>query len=77
MYFENKDGKFIPQITDMASKGRWLTMEATDIDKDGDCDLILAALNFNDRVPAGLMDQWKKERTSILVLRNKHKQVTP
>jgi hypothetical protein len=71
MYFENKDGKFIPQITDMGSKGRWLTMEAADIDKDGDYDLILAALNFNDGVPAGLLDQWKKERTSILVLRNK------
>jgi FG-GAP-like repeat len=77
MYFENKDGNFIPQVTDMASKGRWLTMEATDIDKDGDCDLILAALNFNDGVPAGLLDQWKKERTSILVLRNKHKLATP
>jgi len=77
MYFENKDGKFIPQITDMASKGRWLTMEATDIDKDGDCDLILAALNFNDRVPAGLLDQWKKERTSLLVLRNNLHKATP
>ncbi|HMG94386.1 MAG TPA: VCBS repeat-containing protein [Chryseolinea sp.] len=73
MYFENKDGKFTPQITNMASKGRWLTMEATDIDKDGDCDLILAALGFNDGVPAGLLDQWKKEKTSLLVLRNKHR----
>jgi hypothetical protein len=73
MYFENKDGKFVPQVTDLGSKGRWLTMEASDIDKDGDCDIILAALNFNDGVPAGLLDQWKKERTSILVLRNKRR----
>ena len=77
MYFENKDGKFIPQVTDMGSMGRWLTMEASDVDSDGDCDLILAALNFNDGVPVGLLDRWKKERTSILVLRNKHKKATP
>ncbi len=80
IYFENKDGNFIPQITKMGSKGRWLTMEATDIDDDGDCDLILAALDFNSGVPVTLVDQWKKDRTSILVLRNKlnkHNQVAP
>jgi hypothetical protein len=70
VYFENDNGQYVPQITQMASKGRWLTMEATDIDRDGDCDLILAALDFNSGVPAGLLDQWKKERTSLLVLRN-------
>ena len=73
MYFENKDGNFIPQVTEMGSKGRWLTMEAEDIDHDGDCDIILAALDFNDRVPAGLLDSWKRDRTSLLVLRNKLK----
>jgi hypothetical protein len=77
IYFENKDGKYIPQITDLGSKGRWLTMEAEDIDYDGDCDLVLAALDFNDRVPAGLLDSWKRERTSILILRNKLRQATP
>jgi hypothetical protein len=77
MYFENRDGKFIPQITDMGAKGRWLTMDASDIDKDGDCDIILAALNFNDGVPAGLLDRWKKERTSMLVLRNNHTKAAP
>lgn len=71
IYFENKGGQFIPQVTEFASKGRWLTMEASDIDKDGDCDLLLAALDFNSGVPANLLDQWKKDRTSILILRNK------
>lgn len=71
IYFENKGGRFIPQVTEFGSKGRWLTMESTDIDKDGDCDLILAALDFNSGVPPGLLDQWKNERTSILILRNK------
>ena len=77
IYFENNEGQFVPQVTEFGAKGRWLTMEASDIDKDGDCDLMLGALDFNSGVPAGLLDQWKKERTSILILRNKHHRPVP
>ena len=77
IYFENEGGKFIPQVTEFGAKGRWLTMEATDIDKDGDCDLMLGALDFNSGVPAGLLNRWTKERISILVLRNKQHRRTP
>jgi hypothetical protein len=77
IYFENKEGQFVPQVSEFGAKGRWLTMEASDIDQDGDCDLMLGALDFDSGVPKRLMDQWRKERTSILVLRNKHHTVAP
>ena len=77
IYFENKEGQFVPQVTEFGARGRWLTMEASDIDKDGDCDLMLGALDFNSGIPAGLLDQWKEERVSILILRNKHKKRRP
>jgi hypothetical protein len=71
IYFENTEGKFTPQVTSLGAKGRWLTMEASDIDKDGDRDLMLGALDFSNGVPPLLMDQWRQERTTVLVLRNK------
>jgi hypothetical protein len=71
IYFENTNGKFLPQTTPLAAAGRWLTMEPSDIDHDGDCDLMLGALNFNSGVPDSLMIEWTAGKTSILMLRNK------
>ena len=73
IYFENKGKNFIPQITPLASSGRWLTMEASDFDRDGDTDILLGALNFNSSVPTELSTRWAKEKTSLLILRNKLK----
>lgn len=70
-YFENNNGKLLPQITPLASAGRWLTLEATDYDRDGDDDLLLGALDFAAGVPDSLLERWQKEKTSILVLRNR------
>lgn len=69
-YFENNNGKLLPQITSLASAGRWLTLEATDYDRDGDEDLLLGALDFAAGVPDSLLQRWQTARTSILVLRN-------
>jgi len=71
IYFENKGTNYIPQTTPMGAKGRWITLEASDIDRDGDCDLLLGALDFDKGVPKELLEQWKQEEISILVLRNK------
>jgi FG-GAP-like repeat len=71
MYFENNGSGYTPQVTKMAAKGRWLSMESSDIDRDGDYDIILAALDFNSGVPSSLLDSWKREQVGILVLRNK------
>lgn len=70
IYFENQNGKFIPHATTMAAAGRWITMEITDIDEDGDEDIVLAALNFPTGVPENLLVNWKKNPVSLLVLKN-------
>lgn len=73
IYFEKTDKGFIPQTIPLGAAGRWLTIEAADTDDDGDCDLLLGALDFASKVPTPLLDRWKTERTSILFLRNKAK----
>ena len=70
IYLENINGEFTPYSTPLASVGRWITMESSDIDDDGDKDILLAALNFPDRVPHGLVKQWQEHPVSLLVLRN-------
>ena len=70
LYFENNRGKFIPSITPLASSGRWLVMEAADIDNDADEDLLLGALNFTASLPEHLLTQWKEKRVSVLIMRN-------
>ncbi|MCW5912857.1 MAG: VCBS repeat-containing protein [Cyclobacteriaceae bacterium] len=70
IYFENQDGKLTPYTTPLAKQGRWLVMETLDIDQDNDEDILLGALNFNDGVPAPIVESWKANPVSILLLRN-------
>ncbi len=70
IYFENNNLKFTPQKLPEGSAGRWLVMETADIDEDGDKDILLGALDFASKVPQRLFQQWKTEKTSILILRN-------
>jgi hypothetical protein len=52
--------------------GRWLTLDAADLDGDGDIDIVLGSLiGMNtDEVPPFLLENWKKESPSVLILRN-------
>jgi hypothetical protein len=71
IYFENNGTEYVPQITAMAATGRWLNLEAADIDQDGDVDILLGALNFYNGVPSELAQRWKDKNISIIVMRNK------
>jgi FG-GAP-like repeat len=73
IYFENNGKGFTPQVTSLASAGRWLVMENTDLDGNGYEDIVLGALDFNNGVPISLLDQWKNKKTSLLVFYNKGK----
>jgi hypothetical protein len=73
IYFENTGTDFIAQTTPVAQAGRWLKLESADIDRDGDQDILLGALDFPALVPDQLYQQWKQERTGLLILRNKLK----
>lgn len=71
IYFENRNGQFIPLTLPASSSGRWIVMDVADIDQDGDKDILLGALDFKTKVPTSLADKWEKEKTAILVLQNK------
>lgn len=70
-YFENTGNDFITRTTPLAATGRWLVMEAADIDRDKDIDILLGALDFDSDVPRSLLEQWMRNKTSILLLKNK------
>lgn len=69
-YFENTGNGFVTQTTPLAAAGRWLVMEVADIDRDKDIDILLGALDFDSDVPRPLLEQWMRDKTSILLLRN-------
>lgn len=70
LYFENTGSGYVAQSMPAAADGRWLTLEAADVDRDGDVDLILGALDFNNGVPLAVAERWRQKNVSILVMRN-------
>jgi FG-GAP-like repeat len=69
---ENK-GKlnFIPKSSDLTAQGRWLTMEATDFDKDGDQDILLGScVDVPLKAPQEIKTEWKKANSKLLFLEN-------
>lgn len=54
--------------------GRWLTMDAGDIDGDGRLDIVLAAHNYGPElqtVPPQIHDLWERRPVPLLLLKNK------
>ena len=75
VYLENQgDLQFeAAQIPD-AADGRWLTMDAGDLDGDGDTDVVLGSFTLNTgEVPKVLMDRWTKLQRPLLYLENQLK----
>jgi hypothetical protein len=73
VYLENK-GKmqFVPMTFPQCTMGRWLVMDADDLDGDGDIDLALGSyINGPSAVPAALKREWDRFSPSVLILRNK------
>ena len=73
---ENKGGmKFEPSTFAQCIAGRWLTMDADDIDGDGDIDIALASMiEMPTVVPEPLKQIWEKQSPSVLFLVNQLKQ---
>ena len=73
IYWENKGAwKFERSTFRNATEGRWMTMDANDIDDDGDVDIMLGNAFFTlGDVPASLIEKWKKRSLSVMVLENR------
>jgi hypothetical protein len=57
-----------------AQSGRWITMDAGDVDGDDDVDLVLGAMNFGPGVgaiPIKTRQRWAREKLPVLILRNR------
>ena len=74
VYLENKDSdsfEFTTNILQDPSMARWFLMDASDIDNDGDEDIVLSSLTLGfTPVPKVLTERWKNDNVDIMVLEN-------
>jgi hypothetical protein len=75
VYLENLGGMvFSPATFRQSLAGRWLQLDAGDIDQDGDLDILLGSyIHGPSDVPDGLMRAWEEKGPSLMVLRNQLK----
>lgn len=72
IYFENQgELTFKPRTFATPERGHWLTMDAGDVDQDGDVDLLLGSFQLSSTpVPMALRVRWQQEQQGVLMLEN-------
>ena len=74
VYLENRGGlRFEPHFPREADAGRWMTMDAGDLDGDGDTDIVLGNFAVGPTtipVPPAVRENWKTNGAAVLVLEN-------
>jgi hypothetical protein len=72
VYLENQGSlKFEAFSFPDSAMGRWLVMDAGDVDGDGDLDIVLGAANRTPyKVASALYEKWLKDGPSLLLLKN-------
>ena len=72
VYLENTgEMNFAPSTFDGALKGRWLTMDVGDVDRDGDADIVLGSFAMGwSNVSRELEASWRRG-PSVLILKNR------
>ncbi|TDB66081.1 FG-GAP repeat domain-containing protein [Arundinibacter roseus] len=57
VYLENREGKFAPQLLPGIGRGRWMCLDAADLDGDGDDDIALGSHPVG-LMPGGFRKDW-------------------
>lgn len=75
VYLENENSEkfdFSSKVLEKPNEGRWLLMDAGDIDLDGDEDIFLSSFTYSlAPVPENLSKQWGNNNVDVLILENK------
>src|SRR5262249_11226703 len=77
VYLENQGGmSFKAHTFPQCIPGRWLVMDAADLDGDGNIDIVLGSHSQGPKaVPKFLLDLWSKQQAPILILHNRLNQL--
>ncbi|MGV3561217.1 FG-GAP repeat domain-containing protein [Larkinella arboricola] len=75
VYLENRGkNRFRPAMFPEAERGAWLTMDAADVDQDGDEDILLGSFALRvTPTPKELLERWQKTKAGVMLLENQTK----
>lgn len=74
VYLENADGGYTAHTFSDEHLGRWIVMDAGDVDGDGDLDLLLGSLAFEVVPDKGEVARWVRDGIPFIVLENTTRQ---
>jgi hypothetical protein len=72
VYLENQgNGRYLPRTFTDPNRGRWLTMDVADVDRDGDLDILLGSFSLTiTPTPKDVKERWNRENKGVVLLEN-------